>query len=72
LFAQAPVTGSASGSPRTKGYILQFAYWPVQNIELAAQYTGYTKFNGLGTNYDGAGRNASDNNAFYATVWVVF
>ena len=72
FYAAAPVTGSGSGSPNSRGYIAQFAYWPVQNIELTAQYTGYTRFNGSGKNYDGSGRNASDNNAFYATVWVVF
>jgi hypothetical protein len=72
LYAAAPITGSASGSPNSKGYIVQFGYWPVQNIELTAQYTGYNRFNGAATNYDGSGRKASDNNAFYATVWVVF
>lgn len=72
LFAQAPITGSANGSPRSSGYITNFSYWPVQNIQLAAQYTGYANFNGSGTNYDGAGRKASDNNSLYLTVWIIF
>jgi hypothetical protein len=59
LFAQAAVTGSANGRPKSDGYIVNFSYWPVQNIQLAAQYTGYWKLNGAGANYDGAGRNAS-------------
>ncbi len=72
LFASAPVTGSASGNPKSNGYIAQFAYWPIQNVMLEAQYTGYLKFNGAGTNYDGAGRNASHNNAAYVLVFFSF
>jgi len=72
LFALAPVTGSADGNPQTSGYIVQFAYWPAQNITLTLQYKGYWRFNGFQTNYDGAGRNASNNNAVYALVWLNF
>ncbi len=35
LYAQAAVTGSANGSPKSDGYITQFSYWPVQNVQLA-------------------------------------
>jgi hypothetical protein len=72
LFAQAAVKGSANGSPRSEGYITNFSYWPVQNIQLAAQYTGYLRFNGASTNYDGAGRNASGNNSIYVMLWLIF
>ncbi len=72
LYAPAPVSGSASGRPKTDGYIANFSYWPVQNIQLTAQYTGYFKFNGGGTNYDGSGRKASDNNTIYLMVWFIF
>lgn len=72
LFSQADIAGSASGDPRSKGYIANFSWWPVQNILLGLQYTGYWSFNGAGTNYDGAGRNASDNNSTYAVVWLIF
>jgi hypothetical protein len=51
---------------------MQFAFWPLQNIDLSVAYTGYTKFNGGTTNYDGAGRNASDNNTVYIAVWLNF
>ena len=67
-----PVDGSANGDPKSDGYILQFAWWPVQNIDLAIQYTGYMNFNGRGTNYDGTGRNAADNNTVYSRVWFIF
>jgi hypothetical protein len=72
LFAPNPVSGSASGSPATTGYIANVSWWPQQNIELAAQYTGYTRFNGAGTNYDGFGRKASANNSTYLVVFFVF
>ena len=72
LFAQAPISGSANGDPKSNGYIANFSYWPVQNIQLAAQYTAYAKFNGAGVNYDGAGRNASENNSLYLMVWFIF
>lgn len=72
LYPSAPVSGSSDGSPNTSGYTVQFAYWPVQNIDLNLNYTGYTKFNGAKTNYDGAGRNASDNNTLYLSLLVTF
>ena len=46
LYAPAAVTGSNNGRPNSSGYIAQFAYWPVQNIDLNINYTGYFKFNG--------------------------
>jgi hypothetical protein len=72
LFAQAPVSGSANGSPASNGYLLNLSWWPQQNIDLAVQYTGYLRFNGAGTNYDGAGRNAGANNSTYLLVRFVF
>ncbi len=66
------VTGSAGGSPNSDGYLLNLSWWPAQNIDLAAQYTGYLKFNGAKTNYDGLGRNASDNNTIYLLARFVF
>lgn len=72
LFAPAALSGSASGSPRTTGYLANFSLWPKQNIDLAVQYTAYTRFNGGSTNYDGSGRNASDNNTLYLLTRFVF
>ena len=67
-----PLTGSANGDPRSGGYIANVSWWPVQNIGLSFQYTGYTRFNGAGTNYDGSGRNASSNNTVYLVARFVF
>lgn len=72
LYASAPLTGSLNGSPNNGGYTVQFAYWPVQNIDINVNYTGYTKFNGARTNYDGASRNAADNNTVYMSLWLNF
>ena len=72
LYASAAVTGSNNGNPATSGYIAQVGYWPVQNIDITAAYTGYFKFNGATTNYDGANRNASDNNTVYMALWLNF
>jgi hypothetical protein len=72
LYGVAPLTGSNNGSPASNGYIAQFAYWPVQNMNLNLNYSGYTKFNGAKLNYDGASRNASDNNTVYVALWFMF
>src|SRR6202045_66793 len=70
LYAPAPVSGSANNSPNTNGYIAEVNYLPWLNVKLQIQYVGYEKFNGLKLNYDGTGRNASDNNTLYGLVWL--
>jgi hypothetical protein len=72
LFAPASVSGSANGSPQSNGYILNVSWWPQQNVDLAVQYTGYFRFNGAQTNYDGAGRNATANNTIFVLARFVF
>jgi hypothetical protein len=66
------VTGNFNGDPRGTGYIANFTYWPWQNLLLAAQYTGYTRFNGAQNNYDGSSRNAGSNNTFYLDAKIIF
>ena len=72
LYAPASVSGSANGSPRSAGYIANFSVWPIQNLDLGVQYTGYTRFNGASTNYDAAGRNANGNNTVYLLARFIF
>ncbi len=72
LFPAGAVSGSATGDPRSNGYILNLSWWPQQNVDLAVQYTGYLRFNGLQNNYDGAGRNASGNNTVFLLARFVF
>ena len=63
------VVTSASGTPDTKGWIAELNYMPWLNTRISLQDTQYTKFNGGGSNYDGFGRNAGDNNSLYLLVW---
>lgn len=72
LYGPGAVSGNFNGDPRGSGYIANFTYWPWQNLMLAAQYTGYTRFNGAQNNYDGAGRNANSNNTVYLDAKIVF
>lgn len=66
------VVTSANGSPDTRGWIAEVNYLPWLNVKVSAQYTGYSKFNGRGSNYDGLGRNASDNNTLYLLLWFAY
>jgi len=72
LYALGAVSGSANGDPKGAGYIANVSYWPWQNLQLAAQYTGYTTFNGGTKNYDGSGRSASANNTVYLDAKFIF
>jgi hypothetical protein len=72
LYAPGAVSGSANGSPDSGGWTLQYVYLPRQNVQLAVQYTLYNKFNGGSTNYDGNGRNASDNDTLFLLLWVLW
>ncbi|MDR3416323.1 MAG: hypothetical protein P4L83_09065 [Nevskia sp.] len=80
LYAPGAISGSASGSPDSRGYITQVEYvpfgkarsWlrPWVNLRLGLQYVYYTEFNGGGANYDGSGRSAHDNNTLYLFAWL--
>lgn len=72
LYPSGAVTGNFNGDPRGSGYIANFTFWPWQNLMLAAQYTGYTRFNGAQNNYDGSGRNAGANNTIYLDAKIIF
>ncbi len=72
LYPTGAVSGNANGDPRSAGFIANVSYWPWQNLQLGAQYTAYTRFNGAANNYDGAGRNASDNNTIYLDAKFLF
>lgn len=67
-----PVSGSAANSPDSRGYVAEVNYLPWLNTKLQLQYVRYDKFNGAKQNYDGSGRNASDNDTLYLLGWVLF
>lgn len=67
-------TGSTNvqRDPATSGLTYEAFLIPVQNIRLGAQYTTYNKYQGASSNYDGAGRNASDNNTLFLYAWFAY
>jgi hypothetical protein len=67
-----PILGSGNGRPDTQGAVVELDFLPWLNTKLGVQYTIYSKFNGGTRNYDGAGRNASDNNTVFVYVWTAF
>ena len=42
------------------------------NLRIGVQYTSYFQFDGARGNFDGFGRNASDNNTFRVFTWVYY
>ena len=72
LYAPAPLTGSATGSPDSSGWIAQWTWLPAMNVQVTAQYILYSKFNGASSNYDGSGRKASDNDTLYLALWLLW
>jgi hypothetical protein len=72
LYSPDPVDGSRTGSPDSNGFILEADYVFREKYKFSLQYTIYDKFNGSSSDYDGFGRNASDNNTLYFLVWLMF
>ncbi len=72
LFPEEAVGGSATGSPRSSGVIGELSAYPWLNTRFSLEYVAYNKFNGAKTNYDGAGRNAGDNNTLFFLAWLAF
>jgi len=73
--------GSRTGRPDSNGWIFQLNYlpfnkhggpqfWPFSNLKLSLQYILYNKFNGSQRNFDGMGRDASDNDTLYLEAWI--
>lgn len=73
---------SANAKPNSSGYTVELDYipfnnggpsfWPWLSVKFGLQYVHYDKFNGAGTNFDGAGANAGDNNTLFAFAWLAF
>jgi hypothetical protein len=66
------VGGNLSGNPATRGMTFEAFWTPIQYVRIGAQYTAYNKFNGASQNYDGFGRNASDNNSLFLYLWAAY
>ncbi len=82
LYGPGALSGSNNGSPDTRGFTLQFECVPLGkmdswgrpwvNLRVGVQYTGYLRFNGGTSNYDGFGRSASQNNSLFLFSWMAF
>lgn len=72
LYAPDPIGGSRTGTPDSRGFILEGDFVIKDRYKLALQYVSCDKFNGSGSNYDGFGRDASDNNTLYALLRLMF
>jgi hypothetical protein len=72
LYFSDPVVGSRLNKPNSSGFILQASLFAWQNAMIDLQYVLFSRFNGAGADYDGFGRDASDNNTLYLSVWIAF
>jgi hypothetical protein len=63
------VTLQLDGTPWGEG---KSPLGPRFNMRVGVQYTLYSRFNGAGSNYDGAGANASDNNTLRIFTWLAY
>jgi hypothetical protein len=71
--------GNSTFKPDSNGFVFQvdgtpFGVEPSSlgkrfNVRAGLQYTLYTKFNGASSNFNGSGRNASDNNTLRVFLW---
>ena len=68
----AALWGTPNGSPDSRGFVAEIAYTPWgklksvpqwMNLRLAAQYVGYSMF-------DGSSRESSLNNTLYLSLWI--
>jgi hypothetical protein len=59
-------------NPGTSGWVPEVFWTPVQYVRVGAQYFSFNQFHGASSNYDGAGRNAKDNNTLFLYVWGAY
>ncbi len=74
--------GNTVPRPNSSGFLVQVdgTPWgsgksplgPRFNMRVGAQFTAYTSFDGSGSNYDGTGRSAGDNNTFRVFTWLAY
>jgi len=57
-------TNTGADNLDSAGYAVDVSYFPWENVQLQALYTGYTKF-------DGSSNQAGNNNSVYLLLWIV-
>ena len=80
-LAYSTVTGSVDSTaysaspllvPDSERWTPELFWMPMQSMRLGAQYNLFTRYLGASNNYDGAGRNARDNDTLYLYFWAAF
>ena len=61
---------SASFSPDTQLWKPELFWIPMQSLRVGLQYNYFTRYLGAANNYDGNGRNASENNTTFVYLWL--
>ncbi|MFI5315332.1 MAG: cytochrome C [Myxococcota bacterium] len=75
--------GTSTGRPGSDGWVFQAnwlplnklggpSFWPASNVKFSLQYTLYNQFNGAKKNFDGTGRDATDNDTIFLEAWIAF
>lgn len=59
----------AASNPDTRGWVPELFWIPEQHLRAGIQYFAYDRFHGASKNYDGAGRDARDNNTLFVYLW---
>lgn len=62
----------ALSNPDTRGWTPELFWIPEQHLRAGIQYFAYNRFHGARNNYDGARRNARDNNTAFFYLWGSF
>lgn len=71
-FEQAGRLADPAGAVGTRGATAEVFWLPIQYLRLGLQYTAYSRFEGASQNYNGLGRNASDNNSLFLYAWMAY
>lgn len=62
----------AAANPDTRGWIPELFWIPEEHLRAGVQYYAYDRFHGAANNFDGAGRNAKDNNTLFVYLWGAY
>lgn len=62
----------AASNPDTRGWTPELFWIPEQHLRAGIQYFAYDRFHGAAKNFDGAGRDAKDNNTLFIYLWGNF
>lgn len=59
----------AASNPDARAWVPELYWIPEQHLRAGVQYYSYDRFHGAAKNFDGAGRDAKDNNTLFVYLW---